>query len=151
MSVQYGKTILSFDEARQFTYAIRNCLTPCGHTVICATSLDEGLDLFAQRQHEIDLVIVEIVSPMNNSLDFAAELERRRPGIPILYLVGPLMSIARCCIEAEAPSAVLPVPFSGRSLLESVVALSQIAPATVPMQPENGENTESRIPPSADY
>jgi len=94
--------------------------------VISAKTPQRGLALFQAHQAKIDLVAIDMTVPLASNLDLAADLERLRPGLPILYLVGAERSIARCSIEAQAPHSVLTTPFTEQQLLDRAGRLLKI-------------------------
>jgi DNA-binding response OmpR family regulator len=101
----------------------RETLAHQGFSVLGAKSPDEGLALFQAHQPEIDMAVIDLVTPGAGYLDLAAELERLRPGLPVLYLVDANKTIARCSIEAQAPGSVLVVPFTEEQLIARVGGL----------------------------
>jgi DNA-binding NtrC family response regulator len=97
-----------------------------GFEIVCVKSPQKGMALFQAHPSKIDLVAIDLATQAVGNLDLAAELERLRPGLPILYLVGAQKLIARCSIEASSPGAVLPAPFTEEQLIERVGGLLSI-------------------------
>jgi hypothetical protein len=73
-------------------------------------------------------------------------LERLRPGLPVLYLVGAGKTIARCSIEAQAPGSVLAIPFTQEQLLARVGDLLEAA-----ARHPNGEQLWKRLVAVSDW
>jgi DNA-binding NarL/FixJ family response regulator len=117
---------LVIDDSNLFSAAIRQTLMHRGFEIVRAKSPQKGMALFQAHRSKIDLVAIDLVMPAAGNLDLAAELERLRPGLPILYLMGAQRSIARCSIEAHSPGAVLPAPFTEEQLIERVGGLLSI-------------------------
>jgi DNA-binding response OmpR family regulator len=86
------------------------------------------LALFQANRARIELVVIDILSPAAANLDLTAELERLRPGLPVLYLVSERKTIVRCSIEAEAPDSVLVSPFTEEQLMARAERLLEAAP-----------------------
>jgi DNA-binding response OmpR family regulator len=126
---QCAPTVLVVDDSNAFSKLIREALAPSGFAVFAAKSPDEGLALFQAHLWEIDLAVIDVVTPAAGNLDLAAELERLRPGLPILYLFGGSKSIARCSIEAQAPDSVLAAPFTEEQLMARVGGLLDVETA----------------------
>jgi CheY-like chemotaxis protein len=105
---------------------VRKRLARRGFAVFGAKSPAEALALF-QAQRQIDLAVIGLVTPTAGNLDLAAELERLRPGLPVLYLVGAGKTIASCSIEAQVPGSVLAVPFTEEQLIGRVDGLIEAA------------------------
>jgi DNA-binding response OmpR family regulator len=118
--------VLVVEDSISFAKLIRKRLARRGFAVFAAKSADEGLVLF-QAQPQIDLAVIGLVTPTAGNLDLAAELERLRPGLPVLYLVGAGKTIASCSIEAQAPGSVLAVPFTEEQLIARVDGLIEAA------------------------
>jgi DNA-binding response OmpR family regulator len=96
----------------------RNGIDPIG-----AADGTEGLEAFLAGREKIDLVIMDLLMPGMNGLDLAAELERRRPGVKILYISGLGASIAVESILSQSPDRVLLKPFTPQALVERVAHL----------------------------
>jgi DNA-binding response OmpR family regulator len=122
-----AQPILVVDSSIPLSKLIRETLTCRGFAVLGAKSPDEGLELFQAHQPQIDLVVIDLAAPAAGILDLTAELERLRPGLPVLYLVGEAKSIARCSIEAQAPGSVLAIPFTEEQLIARVGGLLEAA------------------------
>jgi len=116
-------TVLVVDDRKAFSKLIRDTFVPRGFVVFGAKTPDEGLALFQAHQGEIDLAVIDVMTPAEGNLDLAAELERLRPGLPMLYLFGTAESIARSSIEKQAPGSVLAAPFSEEQLVARVDSL----------------------------
>ena len=121
--------VLVVDDFNPSSKLVREALTRRGFAVFGAKSPDEGLALFQAHQPQIELVVIDLVTPAAGNLDLASELERLRPGLPVLYLVGAGKTIARCSIEAQAPGSVLAVPFTEEQLMARVGGLVDVEAA----------------------
>ena len=124
--------VLVVDDSLALSKLIHETLARRGFAVFGAKSSDEGLALFQASQPQIDLAVVDLASPAPGSLDLTAELERLRPGLPVLYLVGSGKTIARCSIEAQAPGSVLAIPFTEEQLIARVGGLLEAAARHTP-------------------
>jgi DNA-binding response OmpR family regulator len=118
--------ILVIESSVPFSRLIRKRLARRGFVVFSAKSPEEGLVMF-QAQPRIDMAVMGLLTPTAGNLDLAAELERLRPGLPLLYLVGAAKTIAVCSIEAQAPGSVLAIPFTEEELIARVGALLKAA------------------------
>ena len=129
LAEQPAPAVLVIDDFNHFSKLIHETLAPRGFAVFSADSPDEGLALFQAHRLEIDLTVIDMVMPGAGNLDLASELERLRPGLPVLYLVGPGKTIARCSIEAQAPDSVLVAPFTAEELIARVEGLLNVEAA----------------------
>jgi CheY-like chemotaxis protein len=125
----WAPAVLVVDDLNPFSKRIREMLACRGFAVFGAKSPDEGLALFQAHQPQINLAVIDLVVPAAGNLDLAAELDRLRPGLPVLYLVGADKTIARCSIEAQAPGSVLAVPFTEEQFIARVGALLDVEAA----------------------
>lgn len=120
------EAVLIVDDLHPYSRLMGHALGRHGFAVLCATSPDDALALFQAHQPHIALVIIDLLKPSAGNLDLASELERLRPGLPVLYLAGARKTIASCSIEAQAPGSVLPVPFTEDQFMERVAGLLDI-------------------------
>jgi DNA-binding NtrC family response regulator len=144
---QRARAILVVDDFNPFCNLIRETLAPRGFAVFGANSPDEGLALFQAHQPQIDLAVIDLVTPTAGNLDLTAELERLHPGLPVLYLVGAGKTIARCSIEAQAPGSVLAVPFTEEQLIARVGSLLDVEGAA---RRRSGERLWERLAANSD-
>jgi len=124
ISEQRALAVLVVEDSVAISKLIGKTLAGRGFAVFGAKSPHEGLALF-RAQPQIDLAVIGLATPGN--LDLTAELERLRPGLPMLYLVGSGKSIAHCSIEAQSPASVLAAPFTEKELMLRVGALLEAA------------------------
>jgi CheY-like chemotaxis protein len=107
---------------------IARVLSGSDFQVVEAATAQEGLTLFGAHAATIALVIVDMVMPGMSGLDLAAELERQRPGIRILYISGYGSSVAMESIRQRSPERVLLKPFDPADLVGRVRQLLGPAP-----------------------
>ena len=91
-----------------------------GHFASLDAGTAEQARVLLDSHPEIRLAIIDMVMPGVSGLDLAAEMDRRHPGIQILYVSGFAASIAIQAIYDRNPEAVLLKPFSERILLSRV-------------------------------
>jgi len=100
-----------------------------GFQVLQAASAIKGLELFQAQPESVALAVVDMVMPGMSGLDLAAELERLRPGIKILYTSGYGSSVAMESISHRSPDRVLLKPFDAAELVDRVSRLAGARPA----------------------
>ena len=93
-----------------------------GFPAIVTENAEEGLLAF-ESNPTVLLAILDMVLPGQSGLDLAAELERRRPGLRILYISGLSDSIAMESIARRAPELVLFKPFGEAVFIQRVTTL----------------------------
>lgn len=126
MCEQRVPAVLIVDASNPFAELIRPALERRGFAVYSAKSPDKGLAQFREHHSRIDLVVMDMVAPAAGNFDLAAELERLRPGLPVLYLVGGQQTIARAGIEAQSPGSVLVAPFTEEQFMGRMDGLLDI-------------------------
>jgi CheY-like chemotaxis protein len=78
------KTVLCVDDEAIGLRVRKILLESHGFKVLTANSGQQGLNIF-DEQH-VDLVILDYYMPGMNGGDVAAELRKRRPAVPIIFL-----------------------------------------------------------------
>jgi DNA-binding NtrC family response regulator len=119
------QTILVVEDDPAVRRLIVRALSRNGFTVLGAGSATAGLAAFEAPFANIKLAIIDMVMPGMSGLDLAAELERRQPGIRILYISGHGDSIAMDSIARRRPEFVLLKPFVPGTIVTRVQQLLQ--------------------------
>jgi CheY-like chemotaxis protein len=78
------KTVLCVDDEKIGLRVRRIMLESHGFKVLTASSGEQGLEIF--DQNDVDLVVLDYYMPDLNGGQVAAEMRRRRPGVPIIFL-----------------------------------------------------------------
>ena len=131
MDKQPRFSVLVIDDELPVRRLIMRTLKRNGIDPIGAADGAEGLEAFLANRQRIGMVILDLQMPGMNGLDLAAELERRRPGIKILYISGLGASIAMESILRQSAEQVLLKPFTPQALVERVVHLLAIDKAHI--------------------
>ncbi len=139
--------ILVVDDDDRLRDLLRRYLTGQGHVVITAR---DAADAAAKLAHvEVDLIVLDVMMPGMNGLEFTAQL-RATSQVPILLLTARGQADDRIAgLEAGADD-YLAKPFEPRELLLRIAAVLRRAPAATPrssivrlgrwiLDPERGE------------
>ena len=78
------KTVLCVDDERIGLRVRKIMLESHGFHVLTASDGRQGLAVF--DQHAVDLVVLDYFMPGMNGGDVAAEIRKRRPDVPIIFL-----------------------------------------------------------------
>ena len=116
-------TILVVDDDAGVRKFISSTLKNTGFTVLDTGRAEQALSLIAGRSGGIDLAVIDMSMPGMSGLDLAAELERVRSPIQVLFVSGHRDSIAMESIALRSPRQVLLKPFSDDALAGRVVEL----------------------------
>jgi len=82
------ETVLVVEDQRgvlQYTVA---ALSSYGYRVLKAENRSEALHVFQQESGCIDLVLTDVIMPKGSGRELADELEKRQPGIRVLFMSG---------------------------------------------------------------
>ena len=84
MRTQGSKTVLCIDDEKIGLRVRKIMLESHGFKVLTASSGEAGLTVF--DSNHVDLVVLDYFMPGLNGGDVAAEIRRRRPAVPIIFL-----------------------------------------------------------------
>ena len=111
-----------------------------GFATLEAESSERALAKFRAHHAEIDLAIIELQISSISGLD-AAELERLRPGLNILYMSALHESIAMESIARRSPERVLLKPFDAKELSQRATHLLGSAPPAKVRRAQSGSTS----------
>ena len=83
-----GETILLVDDEETVCEAGREVLKSLGYNVLVATDGAEGLAQFNSHQHEIALVLSDVVMPNMNGMEMAKEIRAINKNVPFIFVTG---------------------------------------------------------------
>lgn len=109
--------ILLIDDDDSLRGVMAKALTYAGHTVTQAENGQRGLEL--SRASEFDVVVTDIVMPVQEGVETIIALRRERPGLPIIAISGG-MSNADLYLEMAAKigaRAIIAKPFTPSELV----------------------------------
>jgi len=112
--------ILFIDDDESLRNVVGKALTYAGHEVIQAADGQQGLDL--ARSTRVDLVITDLVMPVQEGVETILTLRREQPKLPVIAISGG-MSNSRLYLEIAAKIGarrILAKPFTPRELLQEI-------------------------------
>jgi PAS domain S-box-containing protein len=83
-----GATLLIVDDEVDIRSSLRRMLVRLGYRILDADSGSEALTQFERHADRIDLVLTDIFMPGMGGPELAAELQRRAPTLPIIFMSG---------------------------------------------------------------
>ncbi len=86
--VATGEVILLAEDEPAVRSLTKRILERSGYEVIDAATGDEALAIFQREGARVDLVLTDVVMPGLRGPELVAELERLRPGLPVLFMSG---------------------------------------------------------------
>jgi PAS domain S-box-containing protein len=106
------------DEALR-TLALRT-LDRKGYRVYVAENAREALELWEERQAEIDALVTDVVMPGMSGIELAERLAAARPSIRIVLMSGLASPAAARQIRSDPPVVFLDKPFAPDSLVQAL-------------------------------
>lgn len=111
------ETVLVVDDQRLIRLMCEAILVRYGYHAISAASAEEALGLLSRPELRLDLVLIDVIMPDMSGPELALELQRLRPGVPILFITGYPDQVA---IMLERNQPVLQKPFTSVTLIQKV-------------------------------
>lgn len=127
--VRRQATILVVEDQPAIRMLAEDVLTEAGHTVLTAPNGQVALEMAAQYEGEIDLVVTDVVMPELNGPELVSELSRSRPSTRVLYISGFVGNVMDPAAVQDGHSAFLKKPFLPAALAEKVRSLLGPCPA----------------------
>jgi len=110
--------ILIVDDEKNIAETTAAMLTQCGHETAVCLSLAEAHEYL--RATEVDCVVVDVVLPDGNGVDFLGAVRGQRPGLAAVVVTGHLMAATAEKVALLPGVQVLDKPFRLRELVERV-------------------------------
>jgi CheY-like chemotaxis protein len=136
--------ILVIDDEAEMRGTVREALAVSGHTVLEAANGREGLDVVEKQP--IDLIILDIVMPKVDGLEFMMQIRKTTPTIPIIAMSGnPHKELYAQTANAMGARYTLLKPFALPILIQTVnlsLAKERVS-RSAPVRPA-GENNSTQ-------
>jgi PAS domain S-box-containing protein len=113
-----SETVLFVEDDPLVLATSARALEAHGYRVLRARSGEEALAIV--REERVHLLVSDVVMPRMPGPTLAREIDRLRPGIPILFVSGYTAGAALGVVLRERGDAFLPKPYTPRSLAEKV-------------------------------
>ncbi len=97
--------------------ALASSLCESGITVHAAASVGEARSALEGASSSIDVVVTDVVMPDGGGQEVARIAAEFSPGLPVLFISGYAAADGDLVAPADVPWAILPKPFSRRTLL----------------------------------
>ncbi|MFT5356090.1 MAG: two-component system cell cycle sensor histidine kinase/response regulator CckA [Polyangiales bacterium] len=118
-SVATMNTVLVIETDPSVRQGMERVMASLGLTVLLASDGIEGLELFREHGHVIDLVMMDASIPVLGWRTTLADLRTKRPDVPVVIMSG---GIAAGSFEQTlgGPTSVLEKPFDHQALVHAV-------------------------------
>ncbi len=120
---QGGETILVVEDEDALREVTRRILTRNGHTVLTAGSGPEAIEIVAEHDGPIDLLLTDVVMPYMLGKEVAERVRALRPGIPVLFMSGYAQPVLASNGTTDPGVTLLEKPFTEVGLLTRVRVL----------------------------
>ncbi|MCF6178214.1 MAG: response regulator [Geopsychrobacter sp.] len=120
MPGQGQETILIVEDETDLREMAQTALQQFGYQVIQAVNGQDAVEKFHIHQHQINLVLMDVVMPVMNGKDAATEIRRHRPDIKILFTSGYTMDIIQSRGELDPDEDLLTKPVKPTLLLQKI-------------------------------
>ena len=114
-------TVLVVEDDPNILNLIDRLLTQNGHTVLAAEDPDHARFVLAEHGGKADLLLIDIVLPGSNGLDFARAAKAENPSLKILFITGLVHRSPAVLRSGLGP--VLHKPFTPAELLKTIDSL----------------------------
>jgi PAS domain S-box-containing protein len=137
------ETILVVEDEPALARVMERFLSRSGYTVLLAGGGRKALERF-DSSGPVDLLVTDVVMPGMSGPDLAEQLQRRKPGLKVLYISGYTDNpFVRAGIR-EGSIAFLAKPFTPDALCGAVRAVLDRLPASWPADRPAGKHGERR-------
>ncbi len=116
-----GTILVVEDEDPVRLFACR-ALSNKGYRVLEASSGESALKILQSAEHEIDLLISDVIMPTMDGPTLVKEARKSWPNLPVIFVSGYAVDVFREHLEAEE-FRFLPKPFSLNALAEEVKSI----------------------------
>ena len=113
-------TILIVDDEELMRTTGRMILTNLGYTVLVAEDGIQGIDIFKEQLHQIDLVLLDMIMPKMNGPDCFQILRQLKPAIPIIISSGFSQEEELQELKEQGLNGFLHKPYQSTDLGEAI-------------------------------
>jgi DNA-binding response OmpR family regulator len=114
-------TVLVVEDDPNILNLLDRLLTQNGHTVLAAEDPDDARFVLAEHGAKADLLLIDIVLPGSNGLDFARAAKAENPSLKIVFMTGLVHRSPAVLRSGLGP--VLHKPFTPAELLKTIDSL----------------------------
>jgi CheY-like chemotaxis protein/nitrogen-specific signal transduction histidine kinase len=114
--------VLVVDDDATIRDVLRPMLSTAGYTVLEAKDGEEGLEMYRERNTDIDVVLMDVTMPRKDGRDACIAMRQLRPDARIILMSGYAHHLDSKVLAATGATAFLPKPFEMNELLRTVRA-----------------------------
>nr|WP_320191374.1 ATP-binding protein [uncultured Desulfobacter sp.] len=114
------ETVLLVEDEVSILSMITNTLEKHGYTVVATESPVKAVELAAQFQGRIDLLLTDVIMPKINGKDLFSIIRKDRPDIRVIFMSGYTADVIHKSDIEQLHGRFLQKPFSNKDLLKTV-------------------------------
>jgi DNA-binding NtrC family response regulator len=114
------ETILVVEDVAAIRNGLRRLLEPAGYTVLTASTPTQAIELAADHEVPIHLLLTDVMLPGLTGRQLAGVLVRGRPGLRVLYMSGYSEADLASLGQTDPDASFLQKPFAVETLLLQV-------------------------------
>jgi len=115
-----GRKVLLVEDESAVLFAAARILGAQDYTVVARSDPQDALKVLADPDHDIDLLVTDVVMPGLSGIELAHRARELRPGLPVLYTSGYSEELVVRRGAIPAGSSVVQKPFTRQVLLDAV-------------------------------
>jgi PAS domain S-box-containing protein len=112
-----NELILIVEDETSIQQVTQAALEDCNYRALTASDGIEAIALYAEHQHEIDLVLMDIMMPTLDGISAIRTLCKLNPNVKVVAMSG-LASNSQVVDAIENVKAFLPKPYTAKALLD---------------------------------
>jgi len=113
-------TILLVEDESLVREAAAEILGAHGYAILSASNGQDALNVIANCERQIDLLLTDLVMPKMNGVELAQRVRELLPDIRVLYTTGYTEASLPGQCSPEGMTDMLPKPFGSKALLQKV-------------------------------
>jgi PAS domain S-box-containing protein len=114
------ETVLLVEDAEPLRKLAKRFLEGCGFRVLSAENGNQAVEVAASHNGKFDLLLTDVVMPGMNGRVLSEQLQRRQPGLKVLYMSGYTDSFIAGHGVLEQGTHLLHKPFTEEVLIRKV-------------------------------
>jgi PAS domain S-box-containing protein len=115
-----SETVLVVEDEQTIRKLICSILRPLGFEILEAVDGVEALEVSANHEGEIDLVLTDVIMPRMNGQEFVERLQQTRPAAKIIFMSGYTDDVIAKHGVLEAGISFIQKPIISRNLLDKI-------------------------------
>ncbi len=115
-----GETILLIDDEEEVRNLGKIILEEKGYRVLVAKDGLEGIKLFRENGHQIDLVLLDLIMPKKDGVEVFKELKKLDPSIKIILVTGYALDKDAQELRKAGADAFVTKPYRVNELLQTI-------------------------------